>query len=50
MNNGHWQMENGQPKRRGHNDVSTTMIYLHVMEKAAMRVRSSLDGFEMDNA
>jgi integron integrase len=28
----------------GHNDVSTTMIYTHVMEKAATRVRSPLDG------
>jgi integron integrase len=27
----------------GHNDVSTTMIYTHVMEKAATRVRSPLD-------
>jgi integron integrase len=27
----------------GHNDVSTTMIYTHVMEKAASRVRSPLD-------
>ena len=28
----------------GHNDVRTTMIYTHVMEKAAVRVRSPLDG------
>jgi len=28
----------------GHNDVRTTMIYTHVMEKAATRVRSPLDG------
>jgi integron integrase len=28
----------------GHNDVSTTMIYTHVMQKAATRVRSPLDG------
>src|SRR5262249_29477752 len=28
----------------GHNDVRTTMIYTHVMEKAAARVRSPLDG------
>jgi integron integrase len=28
----------------GHNDVRTTMIYTHVMEKAASRVRSPLDG------
>jgi integron integrase len=27
----------------GHNDVSTTMIYTHVMEKAATRVRLPLD-------
>jgi integron integrase len=27
----------------GHNDVRTTMIYMHVMEKAAARVRSPLD-------
>jgi integron integrase len=27
----------------GHKDVSTTMIYTHVMEKAATRVRSPLD-------
>jgi site-specific recombinase XerD len=31
-------------KLLGHNDVSTTMIYTHVMEKAAARVRSPLDG------
>jgi site-specific recombinase XerD len=30
-------------ERLGHNDVSTTMIYTHVMEKAASRVRSPLD-------
>ena len=28
----------------GHNDVTTTMIYTHVMEKAASRVPSPLDG------
>ncbi len=28
----------------GHADVSTTMIYTHVMQKAAARVRSPLDG------
>jgi integron integrase len=28
----------------GHNDISTTMIYTHLMEKAASRVRSPLDG------
>jgi len=28
----------------GHHDVSTTMIYTHVMVKAASRVRSHLDG------
>ena len=27
----------------GHNDVRTTMIYTHVMEKAATRIRSPLD-------
>jgi integrase len=27
----------------GHRDVRTTMIYTHVMEKAATRVRSPLD-------
>jgi integrase len=27
----------------GHSDVRTTMIYTHVMEKAARRVRSPLD-------
>jgi site-specific recombinase XerD len=27
----------------GHNDVRTTMVYTHVMEKAAARVRSPLD-------
>jgi hypothetical protein len=32
------------PGALGHNDVSTTMIYTHVMEKAAARVRSPLDG------
>jgi integron integrase len=30
----------------GHNDVRTTMIYTHVMEKASARVRSPLDGLE----
>ena len=33
----------------GHNDVRTTMIYTHVMEKAATRVRSPLDLAPMDN-
>ena len=28
----------------GHNDVRTTMIYTHVMEKAAGRAPSPLDG------
>jgi integron integrase len=28
----------------GHNDVRTTMIYTHVMQKAATRVQSPLDG------
>jgi site-specific recombinase XerD len=27
----------------GHIDVSTTMLYTHVMQKAAARVRSPLD-------
>jgi site-specific recombinase XerD len=27
----------------GHSDVRTTMIYSHVMQKAAARVRSPLD-------
>ena len=27
----------------GHNDLRTTMIYTHVVEKAASRVRSPLD-------
>lgn len=27
----------------GHKDISTTMIYLHVMEKNALDVRSPLD-------
>jgi len=31
------------PLALGHNDVRTTMIYTHVMEKAATRVRSPLD-------
>ena len=31
------------PELLGHNDVRTTMIYTHVMEKAATRVRSPLD-------
>jgi integron integrase len=30
----------------GHNDVRTTMIYTHVMEKAATRVRSPLDALQ----
>jgi len=41
-------LERGQDIRTvqellGHNDVRTTMIYTHVMEKAATRVRSPLD-------
>lgn len=32
----------------GHNDVRTTMIYTHVMNKAANRVRSPLDGIWME--
>jgi integrase len=28
----------------GHKDVSTTMIYTHVMQKPGMGVRSPLDG------
>jgi site-specific recombinase XerD len=32
----------------GHNDVRTTMIYTHVMEKAASRVRSPLDAVVVD--
>ena len=41
-------LESGQDIRTvqellGHNDVRTTMIYTHVMEKAATRVRSPLD-------
>ena len=31
----------------GHNDVRTTMIYTHVMEKAATRVRSPLDSVHL---
>ena len=31
----------------GHTDVRTTMIYTHVMEKAASRVRSPLDAVTM---
>ena len=31
-------------RQLGHNDVRTTMIYTHVMEKAATRVPSPLDG------
>lgn len=34
----------------GHNDVRTTMIYTHVMSKAANRVRSPLDGIEIQSA
>ena len=30
-------------ERLGHHDVRTTMIYTHVMEKVAARVRSPLD-------
>jgi site-specific recombinase XerD len=33
----------GSQELLGHNDVRTTMIYTHVMEKAAARVRSPLD-------
>lgn len=41
-------LENGQDIRTvqellGHSDVRTTMIYTHVMEKAATRVRSPVD-------
>ena len=41
-------LESGQDIRTvqellGHNDVRTTMIYTHVMEKAAARVMSPLD-------
>ena len=41
-------LERGQDIRTvqellGHNDVRTTMIYTHVMEKASTRVRSPLD-------
>jgi site-specific recombinase XerD len=41
-------LESGQDIRTvqellGHNDVRTTMIYTHVMQKAAARVRSPLD-------
>jgi integron integrase len=32
----------------GHKDVSTTMIYTHVMEKAASRVQSPLDAVGVD--
>jgi site-specific recombinase XerD len=28
----------------GHKDVSTTMIYMHVIQKGGMGVRSPLDG------
>jgi site-specific recombinase XerD len=34
----------------GHNDVRTTMIYTHVMEKAAARVRSPLDVLARSNS
>jgi integron integrase len=34
----------------GHNDVRTTMIYTHVMEKAAARVRSPLDVVSASNS
>lgn len=42
-------LEQGQDIRTvqellGHSDVRTTMIYTHVMQKAAARVRSPLDG------
>jgi integrase len=37
-------LERGQLTVRGGNDVRTTIIYTHVMEKAASRVRSPLDG------
>jgi integron integrase len=42
-------LEGGQDIRTvqellGHNDVRTTMIYTHVMQKASSRVRSPLDG------
>jgi len=42
-------LENGYDIRTlqellGHKDVSTTMIYLHVMQKPGIGVRSPLDG------
>ena len=33
----------------GHSDVRTTMIYTHVMEKAATRVRSPLDELQTED-
>jgi hypothetical protein len=38
-----WQDSRTVQELLRHNDVRTTMIYTHVMEKAAARVRSPLD-------
>ena len=46
-------LESGQDIRTvqellGHNDVRTTMIYTHVMQKAASRVMSPLDAINSE--